>query len=243
MYVARIWYRSVLNLIYPMRCVICGEDLDPEGALYLCPEHRRRIHFIEESFCSICGKKLYTLPEDDLICSNCRETKRYFDLGYTTAIYEEIIQTMIHDFKYKGKEFLKYPLRQMVYDGIFRHVNYRDIDIIIPVPLHWRRYMHRRFNQALELARLTSKKLDIPIVKRNLRRIRYTTPQVYISPEERLTNIKGAFQVMDAGALRGKRVMLVDDVLTTGATLNECARVLKKAKVKEITVVTLAQSE
>ena len=238
----KVLYRSALNLIYPMRCVVCRADLDPEGALYLCPEHRRGIRFIEESFCSVCGKKLYTLPEDDLVCSNCREVKRYFDHGYTVAIYEEAMQALIHDFKYRGKEFLKYVLQRMVYDGVLRHVNYGDIDLIVPVPLHWRRYMKRGFNQAFEPFRLTSKKLCIPVMVRNFRRIRHTKLQVRVPAKERLANIKGAFQVMNPDSLRGKRVMLVDDVLTTSATVNECARILKKAKVKEVTVVTLAQS-
>jgi len=239
---AVFWYKNFLNLIYPMRCVACGEDLDPWSAHYLCTEHCRRIHLIEESACSICGRKLYTLPEGDLICANCRKTKRHFDHGYTVAIYEEVIQTLIHDYKYRGREFLKYPLRRMLCEGIRHHVNYSDIDAIVPVPLHWRRYMRRGFNQALELVRFTSRKLNIPILKRNLRRIRYTIPQVYLAPKERPANIKGAFRVMNPDQVRGKRLMLVDDVLTTGSTMNECAQVLKEAGAAEITVVALAQS-
>jgi len=88
------------NMIYPQRCYLCGVDIEAFSNEYLCPDHRRLIHLIEESFCSVCGKKLYTISGDEYRCARCREEKRWFERGYTVAIYEDSIRSLIHAFKY-----------------------------------------------------------------------------------------------------------------------------------------------
>jgi ComF family protein len=230
------------NIVYPQRCYVCGEDIESYSTEYLCPEHKRMIHLIQDSYCGVCGKKIFSKSDGEMKCYNCRQTERSFDRGYSVSVYEESIKTMIHAYKYKQKKYLRHTLGTMMYDGIVRNVNYMDIKYIVPVPLHWRRYYARKFNQACELIKYTSKKLHIPILKRNLRRVRYTVPQVDLMPDERQENIKGAFKVIYPEQIKGKDIMLIDDVMTTGSTANECARVLKKAGCGQITVVVLAQA-
>ena len=235
-------FKLAANLVYPQRCYLCGNDIESYSTEYLCPEHKRMVHLIQDSYCKICGKKIYAKSDGEMKCYNCRTTKRLFDSGYSVTVYEESIKTLIHAYKYKRKKFLRHTLGRMMYEGIARNVSYMDIKYIVPVPLHWRRYYKRGFNQACELVKLTSRQLNIPILKRNLRRIRYTTPQVDLEPDERQENIKGAFQVLYPEQFQGNDIMLVDDVMTTGSTANECARVLKRAGCGQITIVVLSQS-
>jgi ComF family protein len=114
-------------------------------------------------------------------------------------------------------------------------------EVIIPVPLHSRRIRQRGFNQAILIGELLSKEWNIPLERRLLRRIRWTEPQVNLAATERAANVKGAFAVDDPGKVKGRRIILIDDVLTTGSTVSECSKVLKKAGAEAVFVATVAR--
>jgi ComF family protein len=175
-----------------------------------------------------------------LVCSNCRAVKATFDAGHSAYLYADALRELIHLFKYGKRRYLGSFLGGLLADSLRSKAAELSFDAIVPVPLHWWRYCSRGFNQATDLARPLSRQLHVPILKKNLRRIRHTPPQVSLSPKERKSNIRNAFKVSRPAKVRGKRLLLIDDIITTGSTLNECARVLKAAGAAGVTILTLA---
>jgi len=232
---------SLANVVFPLRCLICDEDLDYYETLPLCKKHRDKIVPIEKPFCDICGRKMFSQESMETICHECRNTKRQFDRSYSATIYSETMKELVHFYKYQMRQYMARPFAELMADFMGKYIDYRAIDFVVPVPLHWRRYMFRGFNQAYELIRYLSGEFDLKVSKGNLRRIRHTFPQVMLTPKERKENILGAFRVIDPDEFRGKHILLVDDVFTTGATMNECSRVLKDAGAAEVTGFTLTQ--
>ena len=151
------------------------------------------------------------------------------------------MQELVHLYKYRMRNYLAAPLGALMLRFMPNYIDPRKIDLVVPVPLHWRRYLYRGFNQGYEMVRCFSREYSLKISRGNLRRIRYTTPQVGLPPEERKENILGAFKVLNAGEFMGKNILLVDDVFTTGATIDECARMLKEAGALNVTGFTLTQ--
>lgn len=233
---------SFLGLIFPSRCLICESPLHPMRECPLCPEHFRQIRVVEPPVCSRCGRKMFGESVEALVCAECRSRRTFHDSGYSACAFADPLRDLIHLFKYRKKRYLSSFLGRLLVDSIRERPEMAGYDAIIPVPLHWRRRWTRGFNQALDLARPLSKRLGIPIIKGNLRRVRYTKPQVRLLSKERESNIKNAFRLRDPAKVAGKRLLLLDDVITSGATLNECARVLKGAGASWVAIVTLAQA-
>ena len=233
---------SFLGLVFPSRCLVCEAPLHPMRDCPLCPEHFRKILLVEPPLCSRCGRKMSGESVEALVCAECRSRATYHDLGYSACAFAEPIRYLIHLFKYGKRRYLASFLGRLLVDYIRDRADMAGYDAIIPVPLHWRRHWTRGFNQALDLARPLSRHFCIPVMKGNLRRVRYTTPQVGLLGKERESNIRNAFRARNPAKVAGKRLLLLDDVITSGATLNECARVLKRAGASWVTIVTLAQA-
>jgi ComF family protein len=162
-----------------------------------------------------------------------------FDQSLSVGYFEGPLREAIHQFKYRPCRSLGRPLG----DWMAKQVRLlSDIDLIMPVPLHTSRLRHRGFNQALLLADRMSKKHNIPLLYDNLVRSRPTRPQVELTGAERVQNVAGAFSLKRPGDVASKRVVLVDDVFTTGATMNECASVLKEAEAAQVIAFTLARA-
>jgi ComF family protein len=191
--------------------------------------------------CERCGAKMFAQASGELICGECRTDTRHFDRAFSATVYNETMQALVHAYKYGMREYLARPLGRWMVDYAHRHIDVDTLDAIVPVPLHWRRFQYRSFNQAIALARALAREFGLPIVKRVLRRRRHTTPQVELGPQERRENIKNAFGVTQPERIEGQHVLLVDDVYTTGATINECARVLKAAGATSVIAFTLAR--
>ncbi len=231
---------NLLGLVFPSRCLICERPIDSSRRSPLCVEHAREIILAEPPVCSKCGRKMFGESVESLVCEECRSKAVFYDAGYSAYIYAAPLRELIHLFKYGRRRYLQSFLGGLMLDYLREHADTSQYDAIVPVPLHWWRYWRRGFNQAADLAKPLSKQLRIPILKRNLRRIRYTRPQVGLSPDERKSNIRNAFKVNRPAKIAGKNLLLIDDVITSGATLNECARVLKGAGASGITILTLA---
>lgn len=192
-----------------------------------------------EYFCAACGTPfLNASPLDEQgLCGLCRRGLNGFDAAYCFGSYEGSLRKLIHLFKYSGIHTLSRPLGARLALALPFG---RGFDVIVPVPLHWRRSWQRGFNQSDLLGRELARRTSIPVA-RALRRRRATGVQAGLSNTARRNNVSGAFQVRDEAAIRQKRVLLVDDVLTTGATAAACARVLKRHGAKQVAVIALAR--
>jgi ComF family protein len=147
----------------------------------------------------------------------------------------------IHGLKYRGKSFLAKSLAGLLDRG-YPLIDYGSYDLLLPVPLHPKRLKERGFNQALILGKAIGRREGVPCRGFLLKKIRWSPPQIDLSPQERQKNVKGSFAVTDPGGVRGKRLLLIDDVMTTGSTVNECAGELLKAGAGEVDVFTLARA-
>jgi ComF family protein len=147
----------------------------------------------------------------------------------------------IHGFKYRGKSFLAKSLAGLLDRG-YPFIDYGTYDLLIPVPLHPKRLRERGFNQAVILGKAIGRREGVPCTGFVLKKTRWSPPQIDLSPQAREENVKGSFAVTDPGRVRGMRVLLMDDVMTTGSTVNECAGELLKAGAWEVDVFTLART-
>ena len=227
-------FKFVINLIFPVYCLICKKELSYQTDTYLCDACKKSIIPITGKVCNKCGR-----PFINGICGICREKQFYFSKARASVIYDGSVRECIHFFKYNKKTYLLNTLFEVFL--LPDSLDFLGCDLIIPVPLHWIRQYSRGFNQAELIGRKFSKRFNIKLSKTSLKRTRATPSQTGLSLKERTKNIKGAFSVRNSQKLNGKRILLVDDVMTTGATVNECSKVLLQAGVGEILVYTLAR--
>ena len=168
--------------------------------------------------------------------------RKYFKMARALGAFEGSLQTAIHRWKYEGKTHLTPFFAEWMAEGLNRYWEVNSLDLLIPVPLHPQRLRERGFNQALLLAKELSRRTGIPYFKTILKKKKPTLPQVNLSGVEREKGLRGAFHVVEKEALLGKSVLLVDDVYTTGATVNECSKVLVKGGAGRVDVLTLAHA-
>ena len=232
---------DVSDVIFPPQCLGCAEILHPQNGKIFCPACKEKIKFITGDICPVCGTIFPDSPAKNHLCGNCLENKTYFSCARAVVSYETIILHAIHQFKYGNNISVGALLASFMADFSFQDVNFTDYSLIVPVPLHIKRLRDRGFNQALILARAIAKKRQIPVNFSMLKRHKFTLTQTGLNKTERKQNIKGAFEVSDKKIIAGKNVILVDDVCTTGATINECAKTLLKAGAQKVTVLTLAR--
>ena len=233
------------DVIFPQRCYHCGRPVASAGRGGFCDSCWRSIRLITPPYCPCCGEPFRSpvalTYSPDFRCGACRAEPPPFDHARAVGRYEGPLRQAIHQLKYRGKLRLARPLLALALEHFDVHFPGTVFDAIIPVPLHRERLMQREFNQATLFARGLARRLHAPAVERLLVRVRATRPQVDLSGRERRQNVRHAFAVTHAGALEGKRVLVVDDVFTTGATLGEIARTLKAAGARRVDVFALAR--
>lgn len=246
---------KMLDFIIPPRCVGCMERVDINGTL--CADCWRLIDFIEPPYCICCGvpfEMVYDMPADG-ICFSCLKNKPSYAHARAVFNYDISSRRLILGFKYGdrlegaphwakmmsyyGKDILKGTTDEL--SGAL--VEYQAAQLIMPVPLHPFRLLQRRFNQAALLALELGKIEDIPVMVSGLKRVRKTKIQQGLSFHARRKNVRGAFAVNEkhAAEIEGKYIVLIDDVYTTGATVEECCRTLKNAGAAGVSVLTLAK--
>jgi len=196
---------------------------------------------VAEHFCSICGTPfLNRAPLDELSrCGLCRRGVTRFDAAFAFGEYDGVLRRLIQLYKYEGVRPLAAPLSRLLARAVPRSQRF---DVIVPMPLHWMRRWKRGFNQAGLLVQLLARQLAVPAVAA-VRRVKPTAPQAGLTMAQRRDNVAGAFQVRNRRAIAGMNVLLVDDVLTTGATLNACAAVLKRSGARRVTVLAVARAD
>lgn len=210
----------------------------------------KSIIFLNKNICYIC------LSEEDkereYFCKSCYENLElehgraenkleYIDEKYFSAIYNRFLRETIREFKFHGKNYLAKPLGELLLDTI-RENNISDIDLIVPVPMSRRKKAKRGYNQSELLAKYVSGKTGIPMDSKNLVKIKNTKAQSGLDSLERKKNLIGVFKTKREEIFRDKKILLIDDIITTGSTLEECGKVLKNSHVKEITALTLGST-
>jgi len=218
-----------LDVVLPPRCAACDCLLPGEGRIFCA--YCEVSALSPAATCPRCGR---SLPDDEPCCAACNE-RGPVDRCWWAWEHGGAVQDAVHRFKYGGRADLAAPLSSgfVPEDGAW--------DIVVPVPLHRSRLRTRGFNQAALLARRVARRLDLPAGCRALERTRATPPQASMPASRRVENVRGAFRVRRPEAIRGKRVLLVDDVVTTGETTRECARVLKRAGAARVGVWSVAR--
>jgi len=233
--------KGAIELIYPEICILCKEKLTHNHIDNLiCPGCWEKIERITPPFCIKCGRKLTEKDSEKNICSECSRRKFYFERAYACLKYEGYAKRLIHLFKYSGRIRLKIPLSRL----LIRHAKdyclpTRQVDFIVPIPLHARKLREREFNQTLLLSEKIAEEFGLKILD-GLCRIKYSRPQVELNSEQRAYNVKGCFSVKERRIFKGKSILLFDDVMTTQATVQEASRVLKEAGCSKVYVYTLA---
>ncbi len=243
---------GLTNTLFPSRCLNCGVFLSPTPcgssfekelggsdfhqamASHVCPDCAASFSPLVPPICKRCGSMLGKNSPRPMICGHCLESPPRFRMARAYGAYDQILKPLIQHFKYQGKIGLARPFGMLLFSAFVRHWDPKEIDVILPIPLHIRRFRERGFNQAYLLLRdwpRIAKRFQTDCTHlrtetRALVRIRPTKPQVGLDRAARQENIRDAFQIKKPEKIRGKRILLVDDVVTTGSTANECSRLL-----------------
>jgi ComF family protein len=236
---------ELIDLIYPPRCHICKAFLRENAAhlgreeLSLCQACHRSLNAVTSPLCPVCGKPFAVRSGEDHTCEDCLLKRPFYDIARSPYVYEGNLMKAIHEFKYGKKSYLVRSLGPLLASYADTWLGRHNDLLVMPVPLHPKRLKERGFNQSLLLARHVASRLEASLDYLSLRRTRWTKPQIGLTSDERKKNVRRAFEIVHPEGLKGKTVLLVDDVATTGSTLNECARALKKARVKEVFCLAL----
>ncbi len=230
-------FQSTKELCFPAVCVLCRQKISSPENIHLCPNCFTGLTLITSPICSCCGKEFSGVGEDHL-CSECLVKPPHFSRARSVVRYDAAIAQLVHGFKYSGNTACRSTFKGL-YDISLAAQHIAGSEMIVPVPLYSSRLQERGFNQALLLARyfFPDHQVEPTLLYRN----RETAAQTGLKGIDRRRNLKGAFSVKDADKVNGKRIVLVDDVLTTGTTVNECAKTLKMHGAKEVEVLTLAR--
>ncbi len=236
------FWRALGDFFFPPKCLLCGGSLGENPDDRPCPHCLVGIKFFSHPRCPRCGLGFGETPGEDHLCSGCLTEERYFSKARALGPYEGLIVEAISRFKYLGSSRLAKPLGTLLAEYKDADFPFSEFALILSVPLHPQRLRQRGFNQSLLLARRISRRHSIPLDFTALQRTRDTQPQTQLSGSERRKNIRGAFEVRRPEVIAEKHILLIDDVLTTGATVQECSRVLLKAGAKQVDVLTLARA-
>lgn len=232
------WIKEkVVNVLVPARCGMCGEEVEENGTL--CAKCYGHLKFIRKPCCKLCGRPFDFDIVGESLCGSCLKQKPVYEKAHAVLIYNQASKRLILPFKHADRLDLTGVLVKFMIRAWPEMIE--KADVIVPVPLHMFRLLRRHYNQAALLAKAVAKqnhKLYCPEV---LRRRKKTLSQGHLSPKERHKNVSGAFEVRHSDRIQGKRILLIDDVYTTGATVNECAKVLLKAGAASVSCLTLAK--
>ena len=236
---ASLW-EGLLNIIFPQEllCPLCQNK--PLAGAILCSACLKEIIPRSKDFgqCQTCGKWGPFQPGQN--CRECQGTRSTFTLARGVGPYQGLLKEAIYALKYTGRRTLAKPLGQLMASEVLSINDYGQVDLVVPVPLHHHKLRQRGFNQAELLAKEISKSIRVPLASGALMRIKETIAQSKLSKTERQLNLDGAFVLKGKRLVKGKVILLVDDILTTGRTASECARLLMDGGAKRVAIITLA---
>lgn len=226
---------AALDLLIPPACLSCNAKLSAPMR-FICEDCAQSIALIRDAFCPKCGS-----DNSEGFCPNCQQTDFVFDFSRSAVIYEGSVTQLVHKLKYSGYPALGTFLARYLYEALQLYREYEDYPLVMAAPLHRVRLRERGFNQsellAKKLASLSGKSYISPLTRR-----RYTRSQTLLDHHKRLTNPAGAFRVKNTAEVQGKKIIVIDDVFTTGSTLNEISRELYKAGAHKVAGLTLSRA-
>ncbi|HZF01667.1 MAG TPA: ComF family protein [Methylomirabilota bacterium] len=237
---------TTLNFFYPEACQLCEEHRAIAKDGFICSKCWSQVRFIRPPFCDRCG-----LPfEGDITtafeCANCREIEKHFEIYFSSArsavrLFGNTVHEAILRYKYSRQLWFEPFLANLLLREALPVLREQKWDFIVPVPLHPTRHREREFNQAERLAKRLSAATNIPMNAKWIRRILPTTQQTRLTSAQRASNVKNAFAFRDGIKLSGEKIILIDDVFTTGATTSACAKILRAAGAGDVCVWTVAR--
>ena len=234
---------TLLDIVYPRECPVCGGKSDREGR-FICWRCLSSLPIRREGdgHCSICG---FTPCEDSggaFVCQSCASHRPAFDLARSALDFIGPVRDLVHGFKYNGQTWLRRDFGDIIEAAARTAFDVREIDVIVPVPLFAAKFVQRSYNQSQLLSAELSDRIGVRHDASLLQRLRDTPTQTHLGPEARRKNISRAFGVPCPGLVHGRTVLVVDDVMTTGATLGEIARTLKAAGAWRVWCLTLCRA-
>ena len=237
---------SLLEFFLPRMCLFCGVPVGETAAVAVCPDCEAQITWVASPLCTCCGRMFESRDGADRVCGDCQADPPPFARARAAVIYEgplvdalkkRPVLEAITRFKFSRQLSLLPVMQHWLQQPLCLEL-VAAADLLAPVPLHPKRIKHRGFNQSLLLAQGFPGAL---VAREAVVRTRHTAPQVGLNPKERQDNVKGAFAVTDPSRVKGQNVLLIDDLYTTGSTVKECARVLRRAGASRVEVLTVAR--
>ena len=235
---ARTQSQKILDFLMPPRCTICNKKVNSTGAL--CGTCWTNLHHINDPQCNSCGLPFAFDIDKNALCGHCIKNPPPYVWARSALRYDDHSQGLILSLKHSKKlenAAVMARMMQQAGQGFFK-----DIDLIVPVPLHRKRLFKRRFNQSAYLAHYIAKQTNIALNTNDLERIKPTPPQVGLTYKAREKNVRGAFKVKVKESFKNKNIVLIDDVFTTGATVKACSQCLLKAGASSVGVLTFART-
>jgi ComF family protein len=240
--------QAFIDLIYPRRCVVCRtfirreniqNDSAPDIFCITCFSNLKKI---TSPLCPFCGRPYESKADEDHVCEDCLTRPSHYTFICAPYLYEGVAMETIHRFKYQAKSFIAKAVGPLLAAYAQQQIGWMSSAIVMPIPLHPKRLRERGFNQSLLLAKHVSKAFNAKLDFLSLRRVKYTLPQTGLGENERKRNVRAAFKVVSPAMVKGKSILLVDDVATTGSTLNAAARALQKSGCNDVTCLVLART-
>ena len=230
--------KLIIDLIFPRKCIICDRyDCQTE----VCTECWKKLSFISQPSCFICSTPFPYENEKESICAECIVNKPSYDRSISILEYDDASKKIIHDFKYKDQlHILEYIVNLMT--NIGKDI-FNDLDIIAPVPIHKYKLLKRGYNQSALIAMNVAARKDLPYFPQLLIKSKNTLAQTGLKKSQRTINIRNSFELNNKlySNIADKNILLIDDVITTGSTVNECSRILKKEGANKVLILTLAK--
>ncbi len=232
---------AALHFLYPELCQLCKNERASADQGFVCEKCRSKVRFIQPPFCDRCGLPYEGAITTQFECGQCREIDPWFATARSAVQAKNPVLEIIHKYKYNRALWFETILADFLVERARPELAKEKWDFIVPVPLHPTKQREREFNQAERLGARLSRATGIPMNARMVKRVVATKTQTLLSRAERLANVRRAFALPDGTKLPGRQIVLVDDVLTTGATTSACARVLREAGAAKVCVWTVAR--
>jgi len=232
---------ALTDLVYPAHCLLCGVHLPNRGTIHICDVCLDEVSTFNGHVCRKCGHPCGPYVPTETRCPNCRRRRLHFERAISSGRYRGPLKKLIWGLKFDCQPVYAVPLGKLMIEAAESHLCLKDVDQVVPVPLHRKRRAERGFNQSEALAQELCRDLGLSLSLDNLRRIRPTPSQTRFTRRQREQNVKGAFATARPAECEDKRLLLVDDIMTTGATTSECAKVLYGSGARSVIVLTAAR--